>query len=189
MVMAATSHAAIISSGLRDIVITTDFTGIYLDIDGGGTVAEEAPGWDFNAFFGGEGIADSANFHPVTATVILDAPVLDLTAGQTVGGSSIFASTYTGGFSGSSDHVGNGVGQFASGSEGYIGFKFTTNSSAGPFYGWLRVMFSNTGSTGLIRDWAYENTGAAIAVAAVPEPTVLYSLVLGAVVFCYRRKR
>ena len=187
--LASTSHAAIVASGLRDIVITSDFSGLYLDIDGGGAVAENTVGWDINPFFGGEGIAFSPSFHPMATTIALDAPVLNLTFGQTVDGSGVFASTYPGGFSGSDTHVGNGGGQFASGGEGYIGFQFTANNNSGTFHGWMRVELSNTGSTGLIREWAYEDSGAAITVGAVPEPSVIGSLVLGAVAFCYRRKR
>jgi hypothetical protein len=187
--LATNSHAAIVASGLQNITITSDFTGLYLDIDGGGAVAEEALGWDLNAFFGGEGIGNSPSFHPVAATVSLDAPILNLAFGQTVNASSIFASTYPGGFSSSDTHVGNGAGQFISGDEGYIGFQFTANNNAGPFYGWMRVELSNTGDTGLIREWAYENSGAAITVGAVPEPSTLCALLLGTAGFCYRRRR
>lgn len=183
------SQAAIVASGLRDLVITSDFAGIYLDIDGGGLVAEEATGWDLNAFFGGEGIANSPNFHPVAATVTLDSPILNLTPGTLVNGSNIFSSTYPGGYSSSDSHVGNSAGQFNSGSEGYIGFMFTTNDSSGPLYGWMRVGLSNTGNNGLIREWAYEDSGAGIAVGAVPEPSVICSLIAGVVMFCPRRRR
>lgn len=187
--LASTSHAAIVASGLRDIVITSDFTGLYLDIDGGGPVAEEATGWDLNAFFGGEGLASNSSFHPVTATLTLDAPALNLTSGQTVSASSVFASTHPGGSSGSATHVGNGLGQFTSGSEGFIGFQFTANNSSVPFYGWMRVALSNMGSTGLIREWAYEDSGEAITVGAVPEPSFILSLLIGVSSFCHRRRR
>ena len=189
--LASTSHAAIVTSGLRDIVITATFTGVYLDLDGGGggLVAEEATGWDINPFFGGEGIANSPSFHPVAATLVLDAPVLNLTLGQTVNGASVFASTYPGGYSSSATHIGTNPGQFISGSEGYIGFNFTPNGGGGPLYGWMRVELSNTGSTGLIREWAYENSGAAITVGAVPEPSAALSLLAGMAAFCYRRRR
>ncbi len=192
--MAATSssHAAVIASGLRDIVITSDFEGIYLDLDAGTTVAAETVGWDINPFFGGEGIANSPSFHPVAATVDLDVPVLNLTFGQTVDGSSVFAGTYPGGYSSSATHVGNSPGQFVSGSEGYIGFSFTTNVSSGPNFGWMRVVLANDGSTGLIRDWAYEDSGLGISVGsvtAVPEPTVLALGLLCAAGFALRRRR
>lgn len=53
----------------------------------------------------------------------------------------------------------------------------------------MRVELSNTGSPGLIREWAYDDQGAAITVGAVPEPSVIASLALGVAAFCYRRRR
>ncbi len=167
---AISSHAAIVYSGLKDFTITSDFDGIYLDVDAGIIpVGVEPSGWDVNPFFGGEGIANSPAFQPVrTSSVLPYAPVVNLTTSQSVGASSVFGS----GFGGSGDpvsHVGPSLGQFVSGVEGYLGFKLTTNANAGPYYGWMRVVFSNTGGTGLIRDWAYDNTGGDIAISAIPE--------------------
>jgi hypothetical protein len=187
--LAGTSQAAIIHSGIQNILIPTTFVGVYIDIDGGGTVPEEGVGWDVNLIFNGEGIANSQSFHPVAATVTLDAPVLNLTYGTAVSSGSTFATPYPSGYSSSATHIGNSPGQFASSTEGYIGFQFSTNSSAGPYFGWIRVELSNTAATGLIKDWAYEDTGASIAVGAVPEPSAVLSLFAGATAFCYRRRR
>ena len=40
----------------------------------------------------------------------------------------------------------------------------TTNApaSAGPYYGWMRVIFTSSTAGALIKDWAYENSGSAI---------------------------
>ncbi len=181
----AHSSAAIVSSGLRDIVITSNFDGVYLDVDAGTTVAAEAVGWDINPFFGGEDIATSPAFQAARTTITLDAPILSLSVGQTVNGGLNFLT----GYAGSEAHVGNGGGQFVSGSEGYLGFRFTTNANAGPYYGWMRVVLANDGSTGLIRDWAYENTGSAITVGAVPEPSVYCPIALGGFGLLLRRRR
>lgn len=183
------AQGSIIYSGPKNILIPTTFVGVYVDIDGGGTVAEEGPGWDANFVFNGEGLGSNASFHPVSATIVLDAPVLNLNYGAQVSSSVTFASTYSGGYSSSSTHVGNGPGQFASGTEGYIGFRFTTNSSAGPYYGWMRVVLSNTADNGIIRDWAYDDSGASITVGAVPEPSATLSLLATAAAFWFRRRR
>jgi hypothetical protein len=162
------SQAAIIYSGLKDFTITTSYDGIYLDVDAGNLVAVEATGWDINPFFGGEGIANSPAFQPVRTSSALYAPVVNLAPGQTIGATSMFGS----GFNGSGDpvsHIGMSAGQFVSGTEGYLGFKLTTNASAGPYYGYMRVVLSNTGTTGLIRDWTYDDSGAGITISAVPE--------------------
>jgi hypothetical protein len=184
--LAATSHAAIIYSGVRDILIPTTFIGVYLDVDVGDTVAEEGAGWDINPFFGGEGVANSPSFEPVRMTVDVGSPVLNLAFGQTVSA----AGTYATGYAGSDSHMGGGASQFASGNDGYIGFKLTANGNDGPYFGWMRLQLSNTGSTGLIRDWAYDNTGGSITVGAVPEPSAAaLALLLGSAAVCFRRRQ
>ena len=169
-------------------MITTSFDGVYLDVDAGTVVAPETAGWDINIFFGGEGIATSPDFQAARATIDLDAPILSLTPGQTVGPSLNFLT----GYAGSETHVGNGAGQFVSGGTGYIGFKFFTNENEGPRYGWMKVVLTNNGTPGLIREWAYEDSGSSINVgaSAVPEPSVVASLlVLGVATFGYRRRK
>ncbi len=166
--LVAQSHAAIIYSGLQDFSITTTFDGIYLDVDAGTLVGIDAVGWDINPFFGGGGIANSAAFQPVRTSSALYAPVVNLAPGQKVGPTSMFGS----GFNGSGDpvsHIGNLPGQFVSGTEGYLGFKLTSNAGNGPYYGFMRVILSNTGTPGLIRDWTYNTSGSEITISAVPE--------------------
>lgn len=178
--------AAVITSGLRDIVITNNLDGVYLDVDAGTSSSLETVGWDINPFFGGEAVANSPAFQPARTTIVLDAPILRLGPGQVVDGTL----NYLSGYGGSETQVGNGVGQFANGVEGYIGFRFTTNASVGPYFGWMRVVLSNDGSTGLIRDWAYENTGSSITIPnAVPEPSAFCVMALGAFSLCLRRTR
>lgn len=184
------SHAAIVYSGLKDFTITTDYDGIYLDVDAGSLVAIDATGWDINPFFGGEGIANSAAFQPVRTSAALYAPVVNLTPGQTVGQTSVFGS----GFNGSGDpvsHIGASGNQFASGIEGYLGFKLTPNSGSGTYYGYMRVVLSNTGNTGLIRDWTYEDSGAGITISAVPEIShaTLPLICFGSLLLGRRRKQ
>ncbi len=187
--LVAHSHAAIIYSGLRDFDITTTYDGIYLDVDAGTLVGIDEAGWDINPFFGGEGIANSAAFQPVRTSSALYAPVVNLSAGQKVGPTSMFGS----GFNGSGEpvsHIGSLPGQFVSGTEGYIGFKLTTNASAGPYYGYMRVVLSNTGAPGMIRDWTYETSGSEITISAVPE--ISYStlplICAGSMLMMRRRK-
>ena len=181
----AVSQAAIVTSGLRDIVVSNTFGGIYLDVDAGTTSSSETVGWDINPFFGGEGVASSPAFHPVTATVVFDAPILNLGFGTAVDSSSTFGS----GSTGSDSHIGNSPNQFVSGSEGYVGFQFLPNGGSTPLYGWMKLVLSNTSSPGLIREWAYEDSGAPIAVGAVPEPsTAILILLTSASCFLRRRK-
>ena len=185
------SHAAIVASGLRDIVISNTFEGIYLDVDTGTYGTTETGGWDLNPFFSGEAVANSQDFQPVRATVAVDAAIVNLDLGLTVDGSSVFAS----GFGGSETHIGTDPGQFESGSEGYLGFQFIPNGEAVPLFGWMRVVLSDTGTPGLIREWAYEDSGAGINVgaggvaAAVPEPSAVTLGLVCAAGFALRRRR
>lgn len=188
LLVAASAHAAVIYSGVQDIAIPTGYTGIYINLDNGATSTSTITGWDINPFFGGAGVANSTAFQPARlASGNLD-PALRLNVGDVVGA----ALTYSSGFGGSGDpiaHLGAAANQFQIGSEAYMGFRFTTDASTGPFYGWIRVAFTNNTSGGLIKDWAYDDTGSAITIESVPEPSRVLLLGLGLTGFLLRRKR
>ena len=166
--------AATIYSNLQDIGVPTGFNGIYLDLDTGTTTTDTTPmtGWDINAFFGGVGVANSIAFQPVrTAAGNLDA-LLNLAQGTLVSGSL----TYSSGFGGSGDdnpHVGDAPTQFQVGQEGYMGFKFMKNDGSGPFYGWMRVVFTNNTGGSLIRDWGYDDAGGSINIGRIQQSAAL----------------
>lgn len=180
------AHSAVIYSGLQNIPIPTTFAGVYIDVDTGAHSTSVITGWDVNAFFGGYGLYNSAAFQPArTGTGALD-QVIRFNPGDTIG-SSLNYSTGTGG---SSDHIGGAVNQFISGDEGYIGFKFTTNTSAGPYYGWMRVALTLNTPGGEIIDWAYDDTGASILIpGGVPEPGRASFVMLGLASLLLRRHR
>jgi autotransporter-associated beta strand protein len=141
----AVATADTIYSGLQDTTIPTDFTGVFLTVDGG----------TLNPFFGGVGVANDNLFQPVrSGTGNLDT-IQNLAVGSTVDVSQWFSS----GYGGSQDHLGT---TFTAGQEGYLGFK-TGNDN----YGWMRVVFTGNTSGALIRDWAYDNSGAAMTVGRV----------------------
>ena len=153
-------HAAVIYSSLQNIVIPTDFTGIYLDLDTGFTGTSESTGWDINPFFGGVGVANSPAFQPARIGTGTTDQILGLTVGVTVDVARLFST----GYGGSQSHLGM---QFTAGQEGYLGFKFTNNAATGTYYGWMRVSFTANAAGAVIKDWAYENGGTAIVTARV----------------------
>ena len=174
LVLALPAGADVIYSNLKDIAIPATFAGVYLDVDTGNwntNINAPQSGWDINPFFGGSVLWNSPGFQPVrNGTGEMDA-VLNLAEGTTVGGGSVFSTFTQGpggenpggpGYGASETHMGNGVGQFVSGSEGYIGFRM-----AGGNYGWMRVVLTNNTGGALIKEWAYENSGASIGVANV----------------------
>lgn len=189
LLVPALGHAAIIYSGLQEIPIPTTFEGIYIDLDNAATISSPFPGWDINPFFGGSGIANSANFQPArTGTGNLDA-IIRLNLGDPIG-SSLNYSTGFGGSGSPNSHLGAGANQFAVGVQSYMGFTFTLNDSSGPYYGWLRATLTNNVTGGFIHDWAYENSGASIlAGATVPEPGRGALLLAGLAGCLFRRRR
>jgi hypothetical protein len=162
-----TASAAIISSGTVNIPIPTDFAGVYINIDTFVTGAAEFTGWDVNFAFGGSEIYNSDKFQAVRAGTGFTDAYLNLADGVTVSSST---PSYSTGFGGSLTHLGNGVGQFAPGGLGSIGFQFTTDDSSGPFYGYIQVKFTANTPGGVIYNWAYDDTGSPI---AIPEPAAL----------------
>ena len=159
------ARAAVIYSGLRDIGIAADISGIYLDVDTGITGNNDnspPPGWDINPFFGGVGVANSPAFQPARIGSGTADAILGLAAGATVDVARLFST----GYGGSQTHLGT---QFTAGQEGYLGFRFTTNAPAGPYYGWMRVVFTGNTAGAVIKDWAYENAGSAIVTGRVQQ--------------------
>jgi autotransporter-associated beta strand protein len=167
----ARTRAAVVYSGLQNLGIPTDSagTGIYLDLDAILTGTDDnspPPGWDINPFYGGVGVANSPAFQPVRNGAGNMAPILGLAVGAQVDVTRLFSS----GYGGSDSHLGT---QFTAGQEGYLGFKFTTNAGTIPYYGWMRVVFTGNTAGAVIKDWAYENTGAAILTARVVQSAAM----------------
>lgn len=181
---AASAPAAIVYSGIKDLTISSTFDSLFLNIDNAATSGSEMSGWDVEVFFGGEGFGNSETFQPVRQTTAADSPIVPLESGATVDLSGIYAISYAG----SDSHVGPGANQFQSGETAYLGFRFTPDAGGGPYYGWMQVIFSNTGGEGKIIDWAYEDSGAAITVGAVPEPSMA-ALAMLSLPFLLTRRR
>ncbi len=182
------AQSAVIYSGVQNIAIPTTFDGVYLDIDTATTSTSVITGWDVNPFFGGYAIGNSAAFQPVRSGTGNSDSILNLAYGTLV--DSLL--NYATGEAGSSDHIGGGAYQFTEGAQGYLGFKFTTNSSAGPFYGWMRVTLTANTSGALIHDWAYDNTGSGLLVGSltsVPEPGRALLVMVGLASTLLRRHR
>ena len=183
--------AAVIYSGLQNIAIPfggvpVGFDGIYIDIDTGVNSTSPFTGWDINPFYGGSAIGNSADFQPARIGLNNDDPIVRLQYGALVN-ADLFYSTGEGGSGDDpASHLGSASNQFEPGVEGYLGFKFTTNADAGPYYGWMRVILTNNTSVGIIKDWAYDDTGAPI---NTPEPGRATLLLLGMLGLVTRRRR
>lgn len=181
---AGPASGVIVYSGLQNIPIPTTFDGVYLDLDSGATGTAEFNGWDINPFFGGSAVGSSADFQPAregtgNMDTIIQLDLLDMID------SSLF---YSSGETGSSNHLG-APGNFQDGAEGYLGFRFVKNDASGPYYGWMRLTLTANTPGGLVHDWAWEDSGAAIPAGVVPEPTHLMLSLLGFTSMLLRRQR
>ncbi len=137
------SQAATIYSDLKEIAIPTTFAGVYLDLETGATGGAAFTGWDVNPFFDGVGIGNSAAFQPVrVGSDSLDTAVR-FYQGMVVTSGLTFASGIGGSGNPVHEHIGADIQQFQVGAEGYLAFKFTTDASAGPLYGWMRMTLTN----------------------------------------------
>ena len=137
------SAADIIYGSLQQI-IPTDYTGVTVNV-GDGT---------FNPFFGGFGVANNNNLQPFRLAATGLSTIVDFSTGVFINSGSGSLATGAGA---SLDQLDT---QFTAGEQGYVGFKLD-----GTNYGWMRVVFTNNTSTPvtpMVKDWAYDNTGAAI---------------------------
>jgi hypothetical protein len=176
--------AAIVYSGPMNISIPANFDGVFIDLDGMTSGGSAFAGWDINPFFGGSVIATSIDFHPVAESAFSTATILSLAAGTEVNSSMTFAASP----GGSSTHLGPSLTQFAEAVESYIGFRFTTNEAAGPNYGWIRIAVTANNPGGVVKDWAFEDSGAPIAAGVIPEPSALLLAGLGSLLALRRRR-
>ena len=152
------ASAAVVYRGLQNVAIPTDFSGVYLNLDNGTTSPVEFTGWDINPFFGGVGVGNSAAFQPARTGTANSDPIIALGAGANVGGSLFFST----GQGGSEGHLGVGAMKFGIGQEAYLGFRFNTDANGGPYYGWMRVIFTANTPGGVVKDWAFETGGLGI---------------------------
>lgn len=185
------SKAAVIYSGIQNIAIATTFDGTYVDVENTNNATNHSSstitGWDVNLFFGGVGEFNQSNFQPVRllGTDPFSA-MQNLTLGTLISNASTFATGDGGSGDVGSEHVGFGVGQFQPNVDGYIGFRLN-----GTNYGWMRVSLTFDDPGALIKDWAYDDTGAMLyaGLLTAPEPSRALLLMMGAICLAMRRRR
>lgn len=197
------ARAAIVHFPGEDIAIPNTYAGVSVDLETGNssTSLDGLVGGDANFFLGGSRVsndayflADTATWQPVrTGTGNTDA-IVRLDVGTTI---DVSTASYSSGFGASgqiNSHMVGGPSGFTSGTSGYLGFSLIIDDPLNPsnpllVYGWARVtLYDNNGDVGTLHEWAYENTGAAILVAAIPEPATALLGGLGMLVLLRRRR-
>ena len=185
------TSAAVVSFINENIAIPTDFAGVSLDLETGvsSVSLEGLAGGDLNFVFGGQAFSNDADQNATTPSwqpVRADSGNTDVLENLGVGVEVGPSSTVSSSFGGSTDNFAN----FTPGERGYVGFSLILDDGNETVaYGWMEVTFQNNDAPGVIHSWAFDDTGAPLAVGAVPEPTQSVMLVLGVAAGAMRRRR
>ena len=192
---ATTASAAVIFFIDQDIPIPATYEGVSVNFETGAVSNSlaGAPGADMNFVLGGAGVSNDADqtagsptLQPVRAGAGNTDVMQNMAMGTVVGPSSVTAT----GYGGSTNHITSAPAPetFTLGEKGYVGFSvvLADNTLA---YGWAEVTLQNDNTPGVIHAWAYEDTGAPLGVAAIPEPTQSLLFALGLLASTLRRRR
>lgn len=173
---AQTAYASVITvdfSGNAFSTVPYNIDGFYLNVVTGATGTASFAGYDINPYFSGSGTA-AALFRFLTpttgGTVGSGGIATALAAGATIGPASTFASGVI-----NANQAVSGI--------NYFGFKFINEGTGATNYGYLTVQqLANPPIAGSVKvlAYAYENTGLAITIPAVPEPSTALMMLGGA---------
>jgi hypothetical protein len=179
---ASIATADIVYSGPINIVIPDNIDGVYVNLVTGENSTGTVGGWDINPYSATAG--SSFNLWAANTTTWLS-------SGGVVGGPYVLSAGDLVDASGTYFRPGGGtdVGlEVALNAPNFFGVQFLNEDAGITNYGWLEITFGATASERAITRYAYENSGGGISVGAVPEPTSLSILALGAMGLWARRR-
>jgi len=184
---AQTAYADVITVNFTSNPLSTvpyNIDGLYLNLVTGATGTAGFAGYDVNPYFSGSATPATALFRLLTpstgGTVATGTVATALAAGSLISSASTFTS---------------GVVNANSATSGinFFGIRFVNESTGITNYGYLTVQqMANPPVAGSVQilSYSYDNTGAGITVAAVPEPSTALMLLGGMLaVGALRRRR
>ncbi|MSQ91119.1 MAG: hypothetical protein EXS01_06990 [Phycisphaerales bacterium] len=185
--VAATSNAAVVYSGIVNIVVPANVDGIYMNVQTGAyanAAGSTVPGWDVNPY--GTSLT-GVSLYAAVGTGYMRNPGAGTSTSRTniAAGTAIGAASF---FYGSSNAtIGTLVGQWTANSSGIFGFKFVAADNL-THYGWMRLAIGANAATRTIVDYGFESTAATgIGAGAVPAPGAVALLGLAGLISRRRR--
>lgn len=185
--MPQSAEAAIIYSGAVNIPIPLTFGGVYLNVVTNATSGSSFSGFDVNPY----GITYMRWFSGTSPNAIVTGAGATTNLFDNLGVGTLVdgTSTFTGGVT-NPETTGATVFNFNS-DNNYVGIRFVNEALANQTqFGWVQLHLgaSFTDPARAIIGYAYEDTGAGITIAPVPEPSSLAFLSMGAAGLIARRR-
>jgi MYXO-CTERM domain-containing protein len=179
---AGAASAQIVYWGDANLVVPATIDGLYINVEtqqtgsSGGSVA----GWDINPYS-----ATGLTFFNASGSGIFRLPGATTPSSVAIG--TVIDSSGT--FAGGSASTSSAVGAWTLNASNYFGFRFVA-SDGGTKYAWARFVIGpalNDGSR-MIAEIAYESSGGAITVGAIPAPGAVALLGLAGLAGSRRRR-
>jgi MYXO-CTERM domain-containing protein len=182
-VVAGAANAAIVHWADANLLIPATIDGLYINVEtrSTGSAGSGVAGWDINPYS-----ATSLTWFNATGTGMLRYPGATTgSAGNLALGTAVGA---TGSFGSGAVVVGAAPGNWQLNASNYFGFRFV-GADGGTKYGWGRFVIGAAinGADRTVAELAYEDSGASIAVGAVPAPGAI--ALLGLAGLASRRRR
>ena len=186
------ASAAIVHFPGENIPIPNSFAGVTVDLEFG-LVNNDLAGFtegDANFLLGGLGITNDADenavtpsWQPIRFAGSNNDPIVNLGIGAVVSGASAVGTGF-----GASGGLNSHFATFTSGTPGFIGFQLELDDTT-VVNGWMEVTLQDDNTPGVIHQWAFEDSGASIKVAEIPEPSQTVLSMLGLTLLALRRRK